>query len=285
MAKNTYIALGEANEPKWYGLTSGVGHMVMTPVATVGGDHIGGGSMDAVCNGKPLDVAKVEHKEAGAALCKRCASRLEKGQVADAIALTMETDYHESGAAAADGVAETVTPDATTETAPTPDKPKKGKKGKGKAKKEAATDTPKGEPVDDTEAADVARIKRDAAAKQGERPVKYGKPLSERRAPVVEHNNGETRIGAEPANGAAIVRGSVGSVARGTDPKPRKDGDKPRSTTLDAPLGQLRFDPEVVGKKPKPHYTRTQRRNWQRKQAKAAARAAEQARKNNRTGR
>src|SRR5690606_35602714 len=116
-------------------------------------------------------------------------------------------------------------------------------------------------------------------------PVKYGKPLSERRAPVVEHNNGETRIGAEPANSAAIVRGSVGSVARGTDPKPRKDGDKPRGTTLDAPLGQLRFDPEVVGKKPKPHYTRTQRRNWQRKQAKAAARAEAQVKKNNRTGR
>lgn len=305
MPNTLYIALGEANEPKWYGLASGVGHMVMTPIATVGGDHIGSGTMITVCGNKPLDTDKVEHKADGSAMCKRCTSRLDKGLCADAIAMTMETDYRESGAADIDTaiafdrkMADVVNAPESTDAAETPAETPKPKKGKGKAKKSkkgdgTATDAPKkdapkGEPVDDTEAADVARIKADAAAaadKRGAKLPKYGKPLSERRAPVVEHNNGETRIGAEPANGAAIVRGSVGSVARGTDPKPRKDGAKPRGTTLDAPLGQLRFDPEVVGKKAKPHYTRTQRRNWQRKQAKAAQRAEAQVKRNNRTGR
>jgi hypothetical protein len=77
----------------------------------------------------------------------------------------------------------------------------------------------------------------------------------------------------------------VGSVARGTDPKPRKEGGKPRGTTLDAPLGQLRFDPEVVGKRRKPTYSRTQRRNWQRKQAASKAKLEAQQARNNRTGR
>ena len=97
MPNTLYIALGEANEPQWYGLTSGVGHMVMTPIETVGGDFIGSGTMITVCGNKPLDTDKVEHKPDGSAMCKRCKSRLDKGQCADAIAMTMEADGIASG--------------------------------------------------------------------------------------------------------------------------------------------------------------------------------------------
>lgn len=70
---NLTLALTLDGTAAWYGLGKGVGHMVMSPVENMGGDHIGSGTMVKGCDGKPLDADRAEQKYEGDKRCARCA--------------------------------------------------------------------------------------------------------------------------------------------------------------------------------------------------------------------
>jgi hypothetical protein len=67
-----FLALSLDENPAWYGLASGVGHMVLSPVTDPGGDHIGSGTLVKACDGKPLDADRAEGKFTGDRMCTRC---------------------------------------------------------------------------------------------------------------------------------------------------------------------------------------------------------------------
>ena len=69
---NLTLALTLDGTAAWYGLGKGVGHMVMSPVENMGGDHIGSGTMVKGCDGKPLDADRAEQKYEGDKRCARC---------------------------------------------------------------------------------------------------------------------------------------------------------------------------------------------------------------------
>lgn len=153
------MALTLDGTPGWFGYEKGVGHMIMSSVITLGGDHVGGNAetVRIMCaDGKTLETARMVEKFTGDAMCKRCQKWAESLGYADALeSATQAAAALENGPSVADMIASD--PDAViitldgaatvaelSEDKPKGDKPKgKAKKaGKGKAK---STEKPVGE--------------------------------------------------------------------------------------------------------------------------------------------
>lgn len=81
-----YIALSLDENPAWYGLASGVGHMILSPVTNPGGDHIGSGTLVKACDGKPLDADRTVGKFTGDRMCARCVKWSESDGYRDTLA-------------------------------------------------------------------------------------------------------------------------------------------------------------------------------------------------------
>jgi hypothetical protein len=152
------MALTLDGTPGWFGYEKGVGHMIMSSVITLGGDHIGGNSetVEIVCaSGKTLETARMVGKFTGDAQCKRCVKWSESLGYADALeSATQAAAALENGPTVADMImsdpdAVIITMDGAAtvaELSESTEKPVKAKKaGKGKAKKAAKTDKPVGE--------------------------------------------------------------------------------------------------------------------------------------------
>lgn len=88
-----HMALTLDENPAWYGLGRGVGHLVMTPVENPGGDHIGSGTLDKCCDGKALDADRAEEKSAGDRKCARCVAWMESDGYRDALAGALDAAY------------------------------------------------------------------------------------------------------------------------------------------------------------------------------------------------
>lgn len=81
-----YIALSLDENPAWYGLGSGVGHMILSPVTNPGGDHIGSGTLVKACDGKPLDADRTVGKFTGDRMCARCVNWSKSDGYRDTVA-------------------------------------------------------------------------------------------------------------------------------------------------------------------------------------------------------
>lgn len=81
-----FLALSIDETPAWYGLKSGVGHMILSPVTNPGGDHIGSGTLVKACDGKPLDADRTVGKFTGDRMCARCVKWSESDGYRDTLA-------------------------------------------------------------------------------------------------------------------------------------------------------------------------------------------------------
>lgn len=333
------LALTLDGTPGWFGYEKGVGHMIMSGVITLGGDHIGGNAetVEIVCaTGKTLETARMVGKFTGDAMCKRCQKWAESLGYADALQSAQDAAAaQENGPSVADMImsdpdAVVITLDGAATVAELTDGKAKSGKGKGKGSK-SAKGKAKSVKVDDTAGADATPVKcipnapgHDRGDGSGEcRACSWVGPMKDHdgtmvmtahwvagRAPKSEGLS-EVKVGSEapaaPATvdtahkGADDMIGGAGagmmpgrtSLTRGkamdadkvTGPKERK-GDKPVSTTMDAPLGRERIDTrsaviETVGGRhgfltqdEYDNLTRTQQRRYRRQVETNKARAS-----------
>lgn len=345
------MALTLDGTPGWFGYEKGVGHMIMSSVITLGGDHVGGNAetVRIMCaDGKTLETARMVEKFTGDAMCKRCQKWAESLGYADALQSAQDAAAaQENGPSVADMImsdpdAVVITLDGAATVAELTDaqeKPEKSAKGKGakgkagKAKKAAKVDKPVGEVKCIPNAPGLANGDGSGVC----RSCSWVGPMKSHTVDVLDSQNNkvgeneimvmtahwvagrapksegltETKVGSEaPAAPATVDSAHKGaddmiggnaagslpgrtSLTRGkpmdadkvTGPKERK-GDKPVSTTMDAPLGRERIDTrsaviETVGGRhgfltqaEYDNLTRTQQRRYRRQVETNKARAA-----------
>ncbi len=90
---------------------------------------------------------------------------------------------------------------------------------------------------------------------------------SAHRGPTLIHGRDMNAV--SPSDTSRLIEPS----ALSSDMAPERDAEKPHSGTMEGNLGRVHFDESIIGKRDKGRRTRTQRRNWQRKQSRAAKRA------------
>lgn len=328
------MALTLDGTPGWFGYEKGVGHMIMSSVVTLGGDHIGGNSetVEIVCaTGKTLETARMVEKFTGDAMCKRCVKWSESLGYADALeSATQAAAALENGPTVADMImsdpdAVVITMDGAAtvaELSESTEKPVKAKKaakgGKGKAKGKTA-EKPVGEvkcipnapglengdgsgvcracswvgPMKDHDGTMVMTahwVAGRAPKSEGLTETKVGSEAPAAPATVDSaHKGADDMIGGAGAGmmpgRTSLTRGKPMDADKITGPKERK-GDKPVSTTMDAPLGRERIDTrsaviETVGGRhgfltqdEYDNLTRTQQRRYRRQVETNKARAS-----------
>lgn len=320
------MALTLDGTPGWFGYEKGVGHMIMSSVITLGGDHVGGNAetVRIMCaDGKTLETARMVEKFTGDAMCKRCQKWAESLGYADALQSAQDAAAaQENGPSVADMImsdpdAVVITLDgaATVAELTDADKPEKSAKGKGakgkagKAKKAAKVDKPVGEvkcipnapglengdgsgvcracswvgPMKDHDGTMVMTahwVAGRAPKSEGLTETKVGSEAPAAPATVdTAHKGADDMIGGNAAGAlpgrTSLTRGKPMDADKVTGPRERK-GDKPVSTTMDAPLGRERIDTrsaviETVGGRhgfltqaEYDNLTRTQQRRYRR---------------------